>query len=127
MYALISTRSRFETTDKRRGDVLLVRSSPANFGVEEFRQHCVVEWNDPDLEALVPPEADPSQVVLVHPYAVFDEDGEANRIMLMRSRRALDIDAMPDELRTAILDDTHPVEVLSWAQIGPYVVTRNGE
>lgn len=127
MYALISTRPRFETPDKRRGDVLVVRASSANFGAEEYRQHLAVEWDDPDLEALVPPDADPSQVVLVHPYAVFDQDAEGNQIMLMRSRRALNIDAMPADLRAEILDETQPIEVLSWAQISPYVVTRNGD
>lgn len=115
---MISLRQNTSSYAKQRGDVLLAKPMDAIFTPTESSQGLICEWDDELLEMKLD-----SVDLIVHPYAVYDEDELQNTsIMTKRSRMMLDVDAMPNA--EEILDNTNPVPRMSWVDISPYVKER---
>jgi len=128
IYCQISTRIAHEGGGKWRGDVLIAKSEPI-YSIEEHRQALIVEIEDELLELeIFNTPTDSTVQIRVHPYAEYetDESGEVpNDVMILRSRKYIDIASMPEALQESILNPDEIIPMMTWDEISAYWATRS--
>ena len=130
--ALISMRPAGERGLKRRGDVLCIKLPGSPWGALERRFHQVVRWQDAELEARLLDMvslANPYPAIGL-PYAEYQQatvmtDPQTRKpvtapVLAVRSRRYLDLAALPAQLRARMLD---PGAEVTAEEIEPHRLT----